>query len=114
MVNGGDVTRLLKELGHGERALDALLAAVYDELRNVARHQLSAERADHTLQPTALVHEAYLKLSRLDRMQWHNRAQFFAVAARAMRRVLVDHAIARRAGTGGSSSSPWRTTMARR
>lgn len=106
MVNGGDVTRLLQELGHGDRAVDQLLAAVYDELRNVARHQLSAERSDHTLQPTALVHEAYLKLSRLDRMTWRNRAQFFAVAARAMRRVLVDHAVARRTAKRGGGHAP--------
>lgn len=106
MTNGGEVTRLLQELGHGDRALDELLAVVYDELRNVARHQLSSERSDHTLQPTALVHEAYLKLSGLDRMQWHNRAQFFAVAARAMRRVLVDHALARRAVKRGGGQTP--------
>jgi RNA polymerase sigma factor (TIGR02999 family) len=108
MSNRGDVTQLLQELGHGGRAVDDLLAAVYDELRRVARHQLSAERSDHTLQPTALVHEAYLRLSGLDRMPWSNRSQFFAVAARAMRRVLVDHALARRAlkRGGGQTALP--------
>lgn len=104
MSSEGDVTRLLRELGHGGRALDALLPIVYDELRGIARRQLGAERGDHTLQPTALVHEAYLKLGRLDRIEWVNRAQFFAVAARAMRRVLVDHALARRAAKRGGGA----------
>ena len=65
---------------------------VYAELRAIARRQLSGERADHTLTPTALVHEAYLKLARLDRIEWQNRAHFFAIAARSMRNLLVDHA----------------------
>ena len=65
---------------------------VYEELRRQAARQLRRERADHTLRPTALVHEAYLRLLGQDRAQWQNRAQFYAVAARIMRRVLVDHA----------------------
>jgi len=101
MPEQGDVTRLLQDLGRGGRALDELLPLVYDELRQIARRRLRDEAADHTLQPTALVHEAYLKLSRLDRIEWKNRSQFFAVAARAMRRVLVDHAMSRRATKRG-------------
>jgi len=104
MSSEGDVTRLLRSLGHDGRALDALLPIVYDELRGIARRQLGTERSDHTLQPTALVHEAYLKLSRLDRIEWVNRAQFFAIAAQAMRRVLVDYALARRAAKRGGGA----------
>jgi RNA polymerase sigma-70 factor, ECF subfamily len=105
MSDPGDVTRLLSELGHGGRAVDAVLPVVYDELRRIAKRQLRAERGDHTLQPTALVHEAYIKLSRLDRMEWSNREQFFAVAAQAMRRILVDHALSRRAAKRGGGST---------
>lgn len=101
LLERGEVTRLLCNLGHGGRAIDELLPLVYDELRQVARRRLYAESADHTLQPTALVHEVYLKLSRLDHIEWRNRAQFFAIAARAMRRVLVDHAVRRRAKRRG-------------
>lgn len=106
MSDKGDVTRLLDELGHDGRPLDAVLPVVYDELRQIARHQLSSERGDHTLQPTALVHEAYLKLSRLDRIEWSSREQFFAVAAQAMRRILVDHAVSRRATKRGGGRTP--------
>ncbi len=101
MISDGEVTRILRELGHEGDALDALLPVVYGELRQVAERQMRRERFDHTLQPTALVHEAYVKLSRLDRIKWANRAQFFAIAARVMRRVLVDHATARRAAKRG-------------
>lgn len=101
MRERGDVTRLLGELGHGGRGIDAVLPVVYDELRRIARRQLSAERGDHTLQPTALVHEAYIRISRLDRIEWQNREHFFAVAARAMRRILVDYALARQAAKRG-------------
>jgi RNA polymerase sigma factor (TIGR02999 family) len=75
-----------------------LLAELYDELRALAAHHLRGERAGHTLQPTALVHEAYLRLIRQDRVEWQNRAHFFGIAASMMRRVLVDHARRRRAG----------------
>ena len=73
-------------------ARDALLPIVYGELRRLAHHYMQGERAGHTLQTTALVNEAYLKLADLDRMQWRDRAHFFAMAATLMRRVLVDHA----------------------
>jgi RNA polymerase sigma-70 factor, ECF subfamily len=105
MAHEGDVTRFLRQLGHDGRTLDALLPVVYDELKQMARRQLRGERTDHTLQPTALVHEAYLKLGRLDRIEWQNRAQFFALAAQAMRRVLVDYATRRRAVKRGGGAA---------
>jgi RNA polymerase sigma factor (TIGR02999 family) len=93
----GEVTRLLEELGRGgTSALDRLVPLLYTELRQIARRQLRGERSNHTLETAALVHEAYVKLVGLDRMQWQNRAHFLAVAAQAMRRVLVDHAVGRR------------------
>ena len=93
-----DLTGLLLAWRDGEPgALDRLVPLVYDELRRQARLQLRRERAGHTLQPTALVHEAFLRLVEQSRAQWQNREQFFAVAGRAMRRVLVDHARARAA-----------------
>jgi RNA polymerase sigma factor (TIGR02999 family) len=102
MPENGDVTRLLQQVGPGGRdALDRVLPVVYAELQRLARRQLRGERADHTLQTTDLVHEAYVKLGGLDRIEWKNRAQFFAIAARAMRRVLVDHAAGRRAAKRG-------------
>lgn len=101
MSDHGEVTRLLQELGHGDRAVDRLLPLVYDQLKLLAQRQLRAERGDHTLQPTDLVHEAYLKLGALERIEWKNRAQFFAIAAQAMRRVLVDYALSRRAAKRG-------------
>jgi RNA polymerase sigma-70 factor, ECF subfamily len=87
------VTELLIELSNGDRkAVDLLLPVIYDELRNLAANYLRRERPDHTLQPTALVHEAYLRLVDQTRVNWHNRAHFFGVAAQIMRRLLVDHA----------------------
>ncbi|MFK7959846.1 MAG: ECF-type sigma factor [Phycisphaerales bacterium] len=92
-----DVTQLLIGLADGnDRASDHLLPLVYDELKRLARHHLDAERVDHTLQATALVHEAYLRLVDQDRVQWRNRAHFVAIGAQAMRRILVDHARGRR------------------
>ncbi len=89
----GDVTQLLAELGAGDdRAADQLLPLVYDELRALAQRNLAHERPDHTLQATALVHEAYLRLVDSDRIHLRNRAHFFALAAQALRRILVDHA----------------------
>jgi RNA polymerase sigma factor (TIGR02999 family) len=74
------------------RAAEELLPLVYDELRRLAAHKMVGERSGHTLQATALVHEAYLKLVHASHQQWHNRSQFFAVAAETMRRLLVDRA----------------------
>lgn len=89
----GDVTRLLEAVRDGEReALDRLLPLVYDELRDLARRQMWRERPDHTLHATALVHEAYVKLAGGGRVEAADRAHFLAIAAHAMRQVLVDHA----------------------
>ena len=91
-------SRLLRAWGRGDlQARDDLLPLVYRELRRQAAGYLRHERADHTLQPTALVHEAYLRLAGQERIAWQNRAQFFGVAAQMMRRILVDHARGRRA-----------------
>jgi RNA polymerase sigma-70 factor, ECF subfamily len=88
-----DVTRLLADWSQGsEAARDRLLPVVYEELHRIARRQMMAERPGHTLQPTALVHEAYLRLVGQSRTTWKNRAQFFGVAANMMRRILVDYA----------------------
>src|SRR5512135_1317036 len=98
----GEVTRLLREWSAGDRnALEKLLPLVYDELRRRAGAYLRSERAGHTLQPTALVHEAYLKLVGGEAIAWKDRAHFFGVAARAMRQVLVDHARARNTAKRG-------------
>jgi RNA polymerase sigma-70 factor (ECF subfamily) len=97
------VTQLLIELTSGNHAaVDALLPLIYDELRSLASNYLRRERPDHTLQPTALVHEAYLRLVDQTRVNWQNRAHFFGVAAQMMRRILVDHARAHRAGKRGA------------
>lgn len=84
------------------RAADDLLPLVYEKLRALAARYLSNERRDHTLQPTALVHEAYVRLTQLDRMDWRGKAHFFAMAARTLRRVLVDHARGHRADKRGA------------
>lgn len=88
-----NITRLLIQLTNGNQdAVDALLAMIYDELRRLAASYLRRERPDHTLQPTALVHEAYMRLIDQTQVNWQNRAHFFGVAAQMMRRILVDHA----------------------
>jgi RNA polymerase sigma factor (TIGR02999 family) len=102
----GDVTKLLLAWSDGDRgALEGLLGVVYAELRRIAARYLTRERAGHVLQPTALVHEAYLKLIDQDRVRWQNRAQFFGVAAQLMRRVLVDHARMQRADKRGGGAT---------
>lgn len=89
----GDVTSLLNKLAEGDRQAAAqLVPLVYKELRRLAARCLRRERRDHTLQATALVHEAYMKLSAQQDAKWQNRAQFFAVASELMRRILVDYA----------------------
>lgn len=99
---GGDITRLLEAVNAGEReAWEELLPAVYAELRKVAGGLMKAERAGHTLQPTALVHEAYVKLAGQEKAGWDGRRHFFAAAAGAMRRLLVDHARRRDADKRG-------------
>ena len=100
-----EVTRLLKDWSSGDStALDQLIPIVYDELRAVAARYLRRERQDHTLQPTALVNEAYLRLIDQKQVQWQNRAHFVGVAAQMMRRILVDHAKSHnRAKRGGGA-----------
>ena len=91
------VTTLLRAWSRGDQgAFEQLTPLVYDELRRRARQYLRAERPNHTLRPTALVHEVYLRLVGLDRVDWQDRAHFFALAARQMRRILVDSARARK------------------
>ena len=105
----GEVTRLLQDWSIGNReALDRLLPLVYDELRRLAHSYLTRERPDHTLQTTALVHEAWLKLIDQRSVNWQNRAQFFAISAQAMRRILLDNArrhTAAKRGSGGQKVS---------
>jgi len=89
----GDVTQLLIELRAGDQDAEAkLIRLVYAELRRLAAHYLRGERPEHTLQPTALVHEAYIRLTKIREVDWQNRSHFFATAANVMRRILVDHA----------------------
>jgi RNA polymerase sigma factor (TIGR02999 family) len=88
-----EVTELLLAWSEGDSsALERLMPLVYNELHHLARHYMQQEKPDHTLQATALVNEAYLRLVDVNRMQWHNRAHFFAVSAQLMRRILVDFA----------------------
>ena len=98
-----EVTRLLHQWTDGRRdALDRLLPQIYDELRRLASSYLRRERPDHTLQATALVHEAFLKLIDQRAVRWQNRAHFVGIAAQAMRRILVDHARAHSAEKRGA------------
>lgn len=97
-----DVTHLLTELSSGNRsAMDMLLPIIYDELRALAARYLRRERPGHTLQPTALINEAYLRLVDQTRVNWQNRAHFLGVAAQIMRRILIDHARAQNAEKRG-------------
>jgi RNA polymerase sigma factor (TIGR02999 family) len=101
-----DVTRLLLRWSEGDAsALDRLLPVIYGELRRIASSQVRRERPDHTLAPTALVHELYLRLVDQRRATWQHRAQFFGVAAQLMRRILVDHARERQATKRGGSAT---------
>src|SRR5258705_13635111 len=98
------VTQLLVDWSNGDqKALDKLMPLVYSELRRLASNYLRRERAGHTLQPTALVNEAYLKLIDQRHAKWQNRAQFFGVSAQLMRRILVDHARQHRAVKRGGA-----------
>ena len=93
MNDSGNITRLLQDYEKGNReVLDEIFPLVYEELRRLAANRLRDERADHTLQPTALVHEAYLKLIDQTRVSWQNRAHFFGIASQLMRRIVIDHA----------------------
>lgn len=93
MADSSEVTILLDRINHGDgKAPEELLPLVYGELRKLAQSYMQNERSDHTLQATALVHEAYIRLVNWETVSWENRAHFFAVAAQLMRRILVDHA----------------------
>lgn len=101
-----NITLMLGQLSEGNReVVDKLLPLVYEELRRLAHGQLRGERADHTLNATALVHEAYLKLVDQDRVNWQNRAHFFAIAAQSMRRILINYAESRRAQKRGGGQA---------
>jgi RNA polymerase sigma factor (TIGR02999 family) len=106
MAEPGEVTRLLTGVAaDGRSSMDRVFPLVYEELRRVAHRHMQGERTDHTLDTTALVHEAYLRLAGADSIEWRSRAHFFAVAARAMRRILINHAEARNAQKRGGA---WR------
>jgi RNA polymerase sigma-70 factor (ECF subfamily) len=100
-----DVTLLLHSLNRGDSAAEGkLIPVIYDELRRLAAHYMRQERPDHTLQATALVHEAFLRLTRQKDVNWQGKAHFFAVAAKLMRQILIDHARGRlreKRGSGG-------------
>lgn len=103
----GEVTRLLVDVRAGDKEAEArLLAVLYDELRRLAASYLRRERPDHTLQPTALVHEAYLRLVEQREQNWQNRAHFVGVSAHVMRQILVDHARQRNAAKRGGQAQP--------
>ena len=101
----GEVTRLLHELRQGNRlAEDQLIPIIYNQLKKIAAGQLRRERPDHSLQPTALVHEAYLRLTKMQDVDWEGRSHFFRISATVMRRILVDHARAQRAWKRGDGA----------
>lgn len=103
-VQPAEVTELLRRWSGGDVvARESLVPLVYDELRRLARYYLASQRSDHTLQSTAIVHEAYLRLAGRDNVHWENRSHFFAVAAQLMRRILVDHARKRNAAKRGGA-----------
>ncbi len=112
MPSQKSVTQLLVSWNQGERhALDELLPVVYAELRSLAENYLRRERINHTLQPTALVHEAYLRLVDQREVNWQNRAQFFGVAAQMMRRILVNHARERHASKRGGKAADYKLSL---
>lgn len=105
MQDQEQITQLLKEWSEGNQsALDELMPLVYEELRRQASRYLRRERQGHTLQTTALIHEAYLKLIGQNKVEWQNRKHFFAIAAQAMRRILVDYARERKRKKRGGSA----------
>lgn len=107
MLAADDITHLLEAYAGGDQeALNELMPLIYNELRRIAHGRLRGERADHTLNTTALVHEAYLKLADVHRMNWQNRSHFFAIASQAMRNVLVNYARQRKAQKRGGGRRP--------
>lgn len=105
MSDTHDVTQALSDLTAGDpEALDRILPVVYEHLRGIAQRELRRERPDHTLNATALVHEAYLRLVQLDRISWDGRAHFFGAASKAMRRILISYARMKKAEKRGSGA----------
>jgi len=105
MGEKGHITKLLSEISAGNRnAYDRLTPIVYEELHRIAQRQFSREGVGHTLQATALVNEAFMKLVDLDRIQWNDRVHFFALSARLMRQILIDHAVRKRALKRGGNA----------
>jgi RNA polymerase sigma factor (TIGR02999 family) len=105
MHEPGDLTRMLHSASQGDSAaLQQVLGLLHDRLRGIAHSQLARERQGHTLETDGLVHEAYLRLEGLDRIQWRNRQHLLSMAARTMRRVLIDYAEQRRAGKRGGGT----------
>src|SRR5678816_4026225 len=104
-ISSDSVTQLLHRWSDGDKeALDQLMPMVYDELRRMARRHMAQQPSGHTLQATALIHEAYLRLVGQEAKHWENRAHFFGVAAQAMRHILVDHARARKMAKRGGGA----------
>jgi RNA polymerase sigma factor (TIGR02999 family) len=102
-MTGTEITRALRDLTDGSHAaFERVLPVIYGELRAIARRELRGERPDHTLTPTGLVHEAYLKLVRLEKISWESRAHFFGACAQEMRRILISYARKRHAGRRGA------------
>jgi RNA polymerase sigma factor (TIGR02999 family) len=115
MVLNESITQLLVQWGNGdETALEKLTPFVYDELRRLAQHYLQRERVDHTLQATALVHEAFVKLLDMPQIDWQNRSHFVGLSANIMRRILVDHARARDAAKRGGGEYKFPISRAER
>ncbi len=100
-----NITQALVDLSAGDKeALDRLLPMVYDHMRGIANRELRQEREGHTLSPTALVHEAYMKLAQLDRINWQGRAHFFGACAKSMRRILISYARMKKADKRGAGA----------
>lgn len=106
-AQAGDITQVLHRWSQGDQAAgDELMNQVYAQLRRIAQARLSGERADHTLQPTALVHEAYLKIVQGEAVSWHDRVHFIAVTARAMRQIIIDSGRRRQAAKRQMPDAP--------
>lgn len=104
-LSSKEITQMLVEWSNGhQEVLEQLMPLVYDELRRLAAYYFYRERSDHTLQPTALVHEAYLRLVDQTKVRWQNRAHFFGIAAHLMRQILVNHALSHRAAKRGGTA----------
>jgi RNA polymerase sigma factor (TIGR02999 family) len=105
MDDAPDITEILRSWGGGEtEAADQLLPLVYEELRRLARSYMRRERPGQTMSPTVLVHETYLRLAEQKRVDWQNRSHFYGIAAKMMRRILIDHARARATGKRGGAA----------